>query len=102
MLLAKWVLFLAIGRIVIHIWQQFHLPKPIQKIEWFRKLHECDLCSGVWIFTILSLFMGLDLLSVLLFEYVPVVSEVVTGIVISWLVHIFILGWKAKYEIVVI
>ena len=102
MLLAKWVLFLAIGRIVIHIWQQFHLPKAIQKIEWFRKLHECDLCSGVWIFTILSLFMGLDLLSVLLFEYVPVVSEVVTGIVISWLVHIFILGWKAKYEIVVI
>ena len=102
MLLAKWVLFLIVGRIVIHIWQQFHLPRFLQKIEWFVKLHECDLCSGVWIFTILSLFMGLDLLSVLLFEYVPVVSEVVTGIVISWLVHIFILGWKAKYEIVVI
>lgn len=102
MLLAKWILFLVIGKIVIHIWMQFHLPKPIKKYDWFVKLQECDLCSGVWIFTVLSLFMGVDLLSTLIFEYVPLVSEVVTGIVISWIVHIFTLGWKSKYEVVII
>lgn len=102
MLLATWILFLLVGKIVIHIWMQFHLPTPIKKIEWFVKLHGCDLCSGVWIYTILSFFMGTDLLSVLVFEYVPIVSEVITGIVISWLVHIFTLGWKAKYEVIVV
>lgn len=102
MLVAKWILFLVVGKIVIHVFQQFQLPKPIKKYQWFVKLHDCDLCSGVWIYTILSVFMGVDLLSVILFEYVPFVSEVITGIVVSWLVHIFILGWKAKYEIVVV
>lgn len=78
------------------------MPKPIKKIEWFEQLHECDLCSGVWIYSILALFMGMDLLKVLLFTHVPLVSEVVTGIVVSWLVHIFTLGWKSKYDIVVV
>ena len=81
---------------------QFHLPKPIKKIDWFVQLHDCDLCSGVWVFTILSVFMGVDLLSVIGFDYVPYVSQVITGIVVSWLVHIFSIGWKAKYDIVVV
>lgn len=102
MFLAKWILFLLLGKIIIYIWMQFHLPKFLQKSDWFRKLHECDLCSGVWVYTLLSGFLGVDLLSVTLFTYTPVISEVVTGIVVSWLVHIFTLGWKAKYEIVVI
>lgn len=102
MLVAKWILFLLLGKIIIHVFMKFELPKPIKKFTWFVQLHECDLCSGVWIFTILSVFMGVDLLSIILFEYVPLISEVITGIVISWLVHIFSLGWKAKYEIVVV
>jgi len=102
MLLAKWILFLVIGRIVIEVWQRFQLPKFVEKYKWFVKLHECSLCSGVWIFTILSLFLGVDLLSTLVFTYIPVVSEVVTGIVISWAVWIFTLGWKSAYEVVIV
>lgn len=102
MLLAKWILFLVIGRIVIHVWQEFRLPDSLEKHKWIKKLHVCDLCGGVWIYTILSFFMGVDLLGALLFTYVPIVSEVVTGILISWLTHIFIMGWKARYEIVVV
>lgn len=102
MLVAKWILFLAIGKIAIHVFQQFQLPTFLKRFIWFVKLHDCDLCSGVWIYMLLSLFLSVDLLSVLVFEYVPLVSEVVTGIVISWLVHIFSLGWKSKYEVVII
>lgn len=102
MLLLKWILFIVLGRLIIHIWQQFYLPKFLAKIEWFVKLHECDLCSGVWIYAILSMFLGVDVLSILIFDYVPLVSEVLTGIVVSWLVHIFVLGWRAKYEVVVV
>ncbi len=102
MLLAKWIIFLILGRIVIHIWQQFHFPRFLKKYEWLKKLHECDLCSGVYAYSILSFFMETDLLEVTGFGYIPIIGAVVTGIVISWLVHVFILGWKAKYEIVVI
>lgn len=102
MLLLKWMLFLIIGRIVVHIWQQFHLPGFLKKSRWLNDLHECDLCSGVWVYSILSFFMEVDLLDAAGFGYIPIVGAVVTGIVVSWLVHIFIIGWKAKYEVVVI
>ena len=102
MLLAKWILFLLLGKIVIHIFMQFHLPRWLKKYEWFTKLHECDLCSGTWVYSILSLFTGVDLLEVTGFGYVPLVSAIITGIVVSWLVHIFSLGWKSKYDIVVV
>ena len=102
MLLAKWILFLLLGKIIIHVWMQFHLPKALKKIEWFEKLHTCDLCSGVWVFSILSFFMEVDLLETTGFGYIPIVGAIVTGIVVSWLVHIFTLGWKAKYEVIII
>lgn len=102
MLLAKWILFLLMGKIVIHVWMQFYLPKFLKKSEWLKKLHECDLCSGVWIYSILSFFMGVDLLEVTGFGYIPLVSAIITGIVVSWLMHIFSLGWKAKYEVVIV
>ena len=102
MLLSKWILFLAIGKVIIHAWQRFPLPKFLTKYSWFVKLHDCSLCSGTWIYTILSLFLGVDLLSTLIFTYVPIVSEVVTGILISWVVYIFTLGWKSAYEVVIV
>lgn len=42
--------------------------------------------------------MGLDLLEVLGFSYVPVISELVTGGMVSFVVHVFILGWKEKFR----
>jgi hypothetical protein len=102
MLVAKWILFLLIGKIVIHVWMKFELPKPIKKYQWFVKLHDCGLCSGVWVFTLLSLFMGVDLLSIVLYEYVPLVSEIITGIVVSWTVWIFTLGWHSAYDVLVV
>ncbi len=102
MILAKWIVFLLLGKIIIHIFMQFHLPKFMKKSEWFTKLHDCDLCSGVWVFSILSFFTGVDLLEVTGFGYIPLVSAIITGIVVSWLVHIFSLGWKAKYEVIII
>lgn len=102
MTLLAWVFYLVVGRIVIHIWMQFHLPKFAQKSEWLRKLHGCDLCSGVWVYSILSFLMGVGLLGAVGLGDMPLADSIITGIVVSWLVHIFILGWKSKYEITVI
>lgn len=102
MILLVWLFYLVVGKIIIHIWMQFHLPKFMKKSEWFLKLHECDLCSGVWIYTILSFVMGVGLLRAVGTGEMPFVDSMITGIVVAWLVHIFTLGWKAKYEVTVI
>lgn len=46
--------------------------------------------------------MGLSLLTVLGFQYVPILSELVTGGVVSFMMHIFVIGWKEKFDRLVI
>ena len=98
MLLSNWIIFLLVGRIIIYLWQSFPLPAALEKFRVIEKLHNCDLCAGVWIYGILSLFLGMDLLQVLGFSYVPLVSEFVTGGVVSFVVHIFSIGWHEKFN----
>ena len=97
-MLDKWIIYMLIGKVILFLWQQFPLPSPLEKYKTIKKLHECDLCAGVWIFGILSYFLGLSLLEV----YTPVVSEVITGSMISFIVHIFSIGWKEKFNNVVV
>jgi hypothetical protein len=37
-----------------------------------------------------------------LFSYFPFISEVVTGTVSSFLMHLLVLGWKTKFDVIVI
>ena len=46
--------------------------------------------------------MQLSLLEAVGLPYVVVLSELITGAVISYLVHIFIIGWRAKHEVIVV
>ena len=93
----NWLVMMAVGKILIYLWQQFPLPSAITKFKAIDKLHVCDLCAGVHIFALLSWVCGLHI-----FEYVPVVSEYVTGGVVSFLVHIFSIGWREKFMDVVV
>lgn len=100
--LSSWIIFLIVGRILIYLWQQFPLPDALENNRSIHKLHICDLCAGVWIYGILSFFMSMSLLKIFGFDYVPVISEVVTGGVVSFLVHIFLIGWREKFNQLVI
>lgn len=101
-MLSEWIAFILLGRVAIYLWMQFPLPEVLNSKRTIHYLHNCDLCSGVWIYSILAGFMQMDLLEPLNFWYVPVVSEVLVGMVISFLVHIFVIGWKAKFDTVVL
>jgi len=87
---------------MVWLWMQFPLPQFLQKRKTIDYLHKCDLCSGTWIYFILAYFMQMDLLSALGFWYVPVICELVTGGVISFLVHIFVLGWREKFSVIIV
>ena len=99
---SHWIIYLLIGKVVLFLWQEFPLPQPIEKFRTLKKLHECDLCAGFWVYGILAFFMGMSLLEVFDFKYILVVSEVITGGVISFIVHIFSIGWKEKFNNVVV
>lgn len=100
--LSDWVLYLILGRLLIYLWQEFPLPEFLQKYKSIEKLHSCDLCSGVWVYGALSFVMTLDLLRVLGFWYVPLVSELITGASASFLTHLLRLGWNARFHVEVI
>ena len=92
----KWFLLVVLfGRLIIHLIQKFPLPRFLN--EW----QNCNLCSGVWVFTALSAIFRVDLLSTVFYElgvpYLPFVSEIFTGTVTSWFVFIFETGFRERY-----
>lgn len=102
MLLSSWIIYLIIGKILIYIWQQFPLPEFAGKWEKINKLHTCSLCSGVWIFTLLS-FFGINIFQLFGIKvYIPIMTEIITGSVSSFIVFIFSQGWKYTFEAVII
>lgn len=85
----SWLLYAVVGRILIFVWQKFPLQKikPLQKIELIMEIHSCDLCSGVWIYSIVAWLIG-----------IPPVIGFVLGAITSTVVWIFVRGLKTLYE----
>lgn len=96
--LSDWFIYLVIGRLLIYLWQQFPLPGFLENIKTIDYLHHCDLCSGVWVYGVLSFVMAVDVLQALGFWYVPFISELVTGAVTSFVMHLLRLGWNARFQ----
>lgn len=96
--LAELILFCIIGRIFIYLWMVFPLPRQIDSIKFFHDVKQCDLCSGVYLFTILSWATGIDILQMLGFTDINgFIRVVITGGAISFLVHLISIGWKEKF-----
>lgn len=93
----SWLVYATLGKLVITLWQAFHLPKWLTKFEFLTKLHECGLCSGVWIFTLLAFLMNIDIVNSWFELDVFIVGKILTGMLTSWLVHIFSVGFKEMY-----
>lgn len=86
-----------VGKLLIFLVQQ--LP-PVRNMhnKFFHDLFNCDLCLGIWVFFSLCGFFGFELSSSIIGVYVPLVSEFVTGAIISFIIHLISLGWKLKFS----
>jgi hypothetical protein len=95
------ILFFAIGRLIIFFIQKFisdNVPeKYLIRYGYFARLFGCDLCLGFWVYTILAYIMKIQVLYVI--NYVPIFSEVLTGMISSFIMHIFRLGWNTKFQV---
>ena len=91
------LLFLLIGKLLIYLGMKFP-PLSESRFEFVKRLWECQECSGVWVYTFLSFVMG-EVLFVEYF-YFPFVSELITGGISSFIVHLISLGWREKFTVV--
>jgi hypothetical protein len=94
-----YILYLLIGRLLIFIGMKFPLFTK-SRYGFVRELFSCDLCLGVWIYTLLSIASG-----EILFKswfYFWGLNELITGCVSAFLVHVFLIGWREKFQTIVI
>lgn len=95
----EFLLLSLIGKLFIYLGMNFP-PFSESKIDFMRRVWECDLCAGVYTYTFLSLVMRVSLFNDIF--YVPIISEAITGGIVAFVVHLISLGWKSKFEVVVI
>lgn len=99
----SWLIYAVIGKLLIYLWMKFPLPEKLENKKFFKSLHACGLCSGVWIFTFLAVCMNMDVLySWFGFEHIAIIGEFVTGCLTSFVVHIFSLGWNEQFNVTVV
>jgi hypothetical protein len=55
----------------------------------------CDLCLGFWVYTTLCFLFNVNIINL-----DQIISKILTGAISSFIVHIFVTGWKAKFQII--
>jgi len=84
-----------LGRLLVWTLQTSGPTKRIWKLHpILADLGECDFCVGCWVYALLAWLFSINLLEPI---YVPVLSEIITGIAFSFAGHLMALGWKMRW-----
>lgn len=84
-----------VGRLLIWTIQTSGPSQRIWKLHpLLEELGECDFCIGCWVYSLLAWVFSINVLAPL---YVPVFSEIVTGIAFSFVAHLAAEGWRTKW-----
>jgi len=100
------VIFALVGKLLIFLLQKFpkhSLPiigRLFREGRFLDNLFSCDLCLGFWVFSGLAFIINVDITRELF--YVPILSEFVTGAIVSFIMHLISAGWNAQYQNVII
>jgi hypothetical protein len=102
------IIYALLGKLIIYLVQKFpfqSLPiigKLWEEKRFFGKLFGCDLCLGWYVFVFLAYFFNINLFLELGLPYVPVLNEILVGSVTTFLVHLISIGWKSKFELIIL
>ena len=100
-MIVDFLVFLAIGRVAIYFLQKFpfsklgFIGKLFREGEFFGELFRCDICLGFWVYTLLSAVTGIVIADIMV-----VISQVITGMVASLIVHLIRVGWQTEFAII--
>ena len=97
--------YLLIGKIAIFFLQNFPFSKlpiigSIFRRETIVHLFGCDLCLGAWVYMALAIMYRINVLCDII--TIPILSEIFTGLLASFVMHIFTLGWKTKFTNIIL
>jgi len=95
---SEFLLVVILGKVLLYTIQQF-APLESIKIEYLHKLISCDFCLGSWLFFFLSWMFDLQIEGL---PNIQILSPFLLGVGISFVVHLISLGWKAKFETIII
>jgi hypothetical protein len=88
--------YACVGRILIFIIQRFPYTERITR-HILPDVEKCSLCLGVWVYWGLAFLFKTNILEQ---TYLPIVSELVTGMVTSFLVWVFEAGFKDYFGVI--
>lgn len=95
---SEFLLVVLLGKVLLYAIQQV-TPLEKIKIEYLQKLLSCDFCLGSWLFFFLSLMFDLRIEGL---PHIIILSPFLLGVAISFIVHLISLGWRTKFETIVI
>jgi hypothetical protein len=89
-----------LGRLLVWVLQTSGPTRRFWSLHPFlTELGLCDFCVGCWVFSLLAWPLRVNLLSPI---YVPILSEIATGITFSFVSHLVAIGWRAKWGLEVL
>jgi hypothetical protein len=93
-------LLIAVGRVLIHLWGKFPLPEWFDNSK-FGKLHHCTECAGVWIYSILFMLFGVDILNMVGLQHV-FIGGFIGGAIISFVMNLLEIGFRERFMTITI
>jgi hypothetical protein len=93
------IVYLAVGRLLIWIFQNASLSKKIyKKSSFLTELFECDFCLGVWTYALAGFLIDYNLFERPDLDVLPyILGVVVTAIITAFVVHLAVIGFRIQY-----
>ena len=96
----QFIVYVLLGKLLIYLFQKPpYLSKS--KVNFIRELFSCDLCLGFWVYSLLAMILKVRLLEDV-YLYVPLVSEFITGSIVTFATHLLTIGWREKFSVTII
>ena len=93
------VIYLLIGKLLIYTLQKYPFPDIFPRLfregGFLKKLLDCDFCLGFWVYFLMAFVFGMNFFSE--YFYIAIISEGLTGISASFIMHLLSIGWKDKF-----
>lgn len=91
------IAYLVAGRVLVWALGWTPLLDPLRKYKKVQELLECDFCLGFWVYSLLAFFFKPRIVKEV---KTPVVREFITGLLVSFAVHVFRVGWEVRFNAV--
>ena len=91
------VLLTIVGKILTHLWMSFPLPKWLGDTK-IGELHDCEKCSGFWIYSVVFVLFGADIFPLLGLPQLDAIGGILTGgVIINFMMFLMTIGFREQY-----